>query len=1184
MQCIADTGAGCSYIILTTKDLEVLSPEPCAAHTVYFANQTKQVIRSALRVDLTLYADISGNQFTQRIQLFPLVVDDTTELELILGRDALEKFAISIQGGKQASIGDEIIFASSNDSTDDPRGYDVLNMLRSLSENATHEINIYEDPASTGIIITKKDGTEFLTDEWEADELDESIPEPSVQIIADPAGSLFGRVQTSIPWRSDARPPLNRAQVSIRDIKTTAKLSGDQQRLYGEAVQTLIDEGFATPAGPGSPGHFVAINPVFKQEGKCRLCIDARQCNSFTHTGSTQSRALTECFALFRSRTYTSTFDLSQAFRRILMAERDQRYCCSIISGRAIQFRTLCFGTNYSPAVLELAVRLINDEAAAHLKRLGPLSSDEPERPTDLTVISANYVDDFCTRSDDQAAEIRQVTWLRWIYEKFGFPSGKFHSNATPQQVPEEWTRYLGYEWNTTSDLIRSRVYDIKQLDENERVTVRELLQKIAMFYDPMGYHLGHQLMSRMLLREAFQEVKTRPAWNQLISKELQTRLRKWIDLVPSTTMTTPRMLDFSTLNVFSDASGTAWCYEVRDNQLGLVFSRAGLLSKETVPRGELIGLFMAIQDVSAMNLAELRCNRVNYYTDSECNVHRLRRSGKLPRFEQNRVDKMRKLLHDSPIPTAVTHIEGVSNPSDYSTRPDRINNSTRPPIDFDELRLVCEDPTNLSYVPNHDNDDSGGEGVEEIDSLFRVMRMTTRAERRRLTAAPATGPTGAHVTDGVAEVPAIDIIGTTDEPEQVPDASEHMNQLMERIRVQQQTTMTEMPPHILPDDSGLLRWKGGGLMIVDENIITEVLERYHGERHNGVTATYNMIRKEFHIKNLHRLVKNYIRNCQICQRARAHRAFQSQLNESTIGELEEIGINSVVGIDICTVDSTSDKKCFITVTCCVSKFLRTRPLGDQTSDTVVAALDEMFANSIFPRVIATDGAPTFRSRTFRIWLLRNRISQITFPPYASQYAGWVERCHQAVLSGLRVLVAGHTNRDWSDYLPRATWLANTRPYDNSDECGVSPLHMAFPSFNFRANPWDFDLEQNEQLLKSARVGHLSTPPLENMIGLQEKAKAKAKNLVDAYERVFESKRWKIQERLHREGGRVFEVGDRVRVYRPSVSKVALTWSNDVREIVEKPSSATRIVCDLAGRRTLEHVLNLCLVAGGSVP
>ena len=64
----------------------------------------------------------------------------------------------------------------------------------------------------------------------------------------------------------------------------------------------------------------------------------------------------------------------------------------------------------------------------------------------------------------------------------------------------------------------------------------------------------------------------------------------------------------------------------------------------------------------------------------------------------------------------------------------------------------------------------------------------------------------------------------------------------------------------------------------------------------------------------------------------------------------------------------------------------------------------------------------------------------------------------------------------------------------------------------------------------------------------------------------------------------MFEVGDRVRVYRPSVSKVALTWSNDVREIVEKPSSATRIVCDLAGRRTLEHVLNLCLVAGGSVP
>ena len=660
--------------------------------------------------------------------------------------------------------------------------------------------------------------------------------------------------------------------------------------------------------------------------------------------------------------------------------------------------------------------------------------------------------------------------------------------------------------------------------------------------------------------------------WKRHVSPSAQAELTRWTEAVTSAVVVTKRVLDLSVLNVFTDASGLAWCFEIRDKNFDLLFSRAGLLTKTTIPRGELMALYFAVEDVAAMNLAELGTTKVRFYTDSECNVYRLRRpKQKLPVFERNRVDKMFDYLRSMKVPATVTHIEGCSNPSDFSTRPSYCS-VVRPPIDVENLRLICNDPDNLRFDPREPIQPSAADGVY-IDSIFR---MTTRSTTRSARAADSTEPT----------LPA-DHEQTTGEADDVPTAFEASVDVLERVRLQQ-ATMIEIHQRIADghpefhfDEDGLIRRKRA-LVICDEALITEIIDHYHGNAHLGINATYNRIRIDYYIKGLSRLIKRFVRNCIVCQQVRAHRSFTSQLTDSYITNLDAIGVNTVVGMDIATVDSTQDNTCFISCTCCISKYLRAGALPDQTSPSVIQVLDKMFAASIYPRVIVTDGASTFKSRNFKIWTLKHGISHVRLPPYASEYGGWIERGHQYLLEGLRV--QGNNDRDWASGLQKAVQMANSRPYDSNDEFGISPLHLAHPSYVFRASPWDFGMEQDEQLMKEAMVSHMLPPRADDMSGLHRKIRAKTQRMIEDYGRVYESKRLKIRERLQKRLAKVgFEVGDSVRVFRPSISKVGITWS-EVRKVAAKPSLATRIIRDEAGRESLEHVINLQLVAAGNVP
>ena len=1198
---IADVGAGFNYLPIKPQMCELLHPSPCREHTVFFANGQQECVNTEIMMDLSIFAIETGETFTRTVKAYPLIITDEDEgLALICGRDTLEEFEVIIECCRRASIQGQVIFERKNKFAPDTTSLDHFSRVRTTDDCDPIDdyFHLLDHPSEEGEVVMTHKGTHSLDKSLgksTISEADKAAFDNLISVVPDPEGKLLGRIQTRIPWRDHKRPPINKVAVAIRDAKNINRLSASQRIMYEAAANELIDGGFAQITH-GTGKHFIAITPVFKGE-KVRLCVDGRMSNDYTATGTVQSRPMTECFHLFRSKRYTSVFDISKAFWRVLLDEKDQCYCSTIIDKKEISFRVLSFGCNYSPSVLELALQKVFQLALAWLHRDAPMAENsekvaqvgetEPQRPNTLQTV--NYVDDYNSRNDNENDERIQVNWYRWFLRMYGFSSSKYYSNIGPK-LTSEWTTYLGYRWQPSTDLIQIKLINIAAPDWTKPVTLRMVLSAVAQYYDYMGFTLNIQLLGRQVVRSAFADLRARPigdtettnTFRRAVSESVKEELRNWLDIVPTAHFTSPRLVSFRTLHIFADASEECWCYEIRDEDLQLVCSRGGLCGpRDTVPRAELMALFHAIMDAKQLNLHELKVEKIYFYSDSECTIYRLRKQKlQLPIFERNRIDKMLQTLNSFQIPVRVSHISGIINPADFATRP---RAEERPHIDIGELRDACMDRTNLSFHPR----ELRSEVTDSADDVDNLFRMFTRSERRKDRANPAVpnNQSVATTNNQSAATTNNQSVATTNDPS-VATTLEKIQALSDEIRTHQDTyfpngTYSNGTGYTVGTD-GLLYHANGRIVLhcTDRVLLSKLFSVYHSEGHYGVTVMSNLMKRKFHTKGLYKFVKNAVRDCPICQQSRTQRIFRSVItgSELNVPSLASVGILSVCGIDLSPVDHRAECPHLLTTICSISKFVRTAAIKDQTAQRVTNALDQIFCATIYPRVVITDQGPCFRSKLFARWCASNNVAHLYIPVYASQYAGWVERGHQSVFLALRKLVAEFPATDWYHQLEKATKQINCFPYDGAGaENGLAPVHLVYANYLFRTDPLDTALEGNDELIKTAGYAHLQ-PPTHNMQELHERFQAKCQMQLEDYRDMFEARKAKIAKRLHVKLKEAkLEVGQRVRVWRPSLNKVAVQWSEE-RTIVEKPSLATRRVRDITGHESVEYILNLAPV------
>ncbi len=1072
----------------------------------------------------------TDNEEKKQIEVHLLVLKTSLENRIILGRELLQKLKLNITGSDKVTLDDQILFE-----TEKPEEADITEHLAYMTEQ------------------------EIL---FEEDDVPDSTPNTQdleITLKSEPEAP-WGRPTIRIPWRGKERPPLSYAVARARDKKNVQKLTVEEQSLYNTAIEQLIHGGFAIQLPIGSPieGHFIAVRPVFKQDRestKCRLCLDARQLNAFTNKGPQEGMSNIHCMMLFRTSKYMSTFDLDKAFWQVKLDPEEQKYFSTVINGKRYRFTRLVFGGNFSPAGLQQSLQMI-------------LHKTQPAPESEYTY----YVDDFAVRNESRDELISNQQRLRTNLSNHGFPSSKLRITGDEEN---EFRKYLGYQWNSHTDQIQSRKKIIELVDPNNPLQRKELTGKIMELYDPVGLQLKLHLAGRQIIREAYTEKDESGCkpWKVPVSTEIKQKLNVWIEMVNSENnqMTTaPRQLTCSTLYIFSDASLQAWVFQIHDAELRLLYARGGLLSNEcTVPRGELIALHMAVTAIKEqLPLDLLGTREIVILTDSEPTVHRLRNpslDNNMPQFERKRVAEIRSIMKEfsTKLSKLVIHsFPGRLNLADDATRPNIRNNE---PISKEEIMLHILKPRGYRY--------SSSEKPEiEVESES-LWYMTLRSNRKDT---PQRSP--------IRSENAVQPTADTTDPIITPLRLERDN-LLARLRANQSKNpdIRKTTAHTQVDEEGIITDSKHKIILYNDGseLLTELVRNAHSSHHYGIAATFGTLKQTYNWKGMRANVKQFVLNCPTCSLVRLPHNIRSAVgdNPQWINSLDDLGPGSIVGVDVCEMIEEFGYCGFLTTTCAITKWIRVTPIGTQLSHDLCAALEQQFYATLFPRVLVTDGAMSFRSRVFETWCLKHRIVHLVSPAAASPYHGWYERPHKQILEQLRLLIVDQPTKGWSEFLPMAQYLVNSRAYDFNDDTGLCPLHLIHVGST--ATYTDIDKLPDESLLQKLRdigIDHLLPELPEKYKRIGAKLHSRQRSLLQKYEALFKAKRNEAKKRMKEASQNQkiydFEPGTYVRVYRPKSSKVAPSYSQP-RKILSAPSQGTRFVETSEGKKTLEYIANL---------
>ena len=255
---------------------------------------------------------------------------------------------------------------------------------------------------------------------------------------------------------------------------------------------------------------------------------------------------------------------------------------------------------------------------------------------------------------------------------------GGIQGNDNPVQ------KILGVQWNLVEDQLKFDISTIAKQASESTPTKRNIASIAAKFYDPIGF-LSPVVVQFKLLFQELCESKT--DWDDTLEGELLT---KWNKLVSSLQDVQPFCLErcyfkeprdtvvHCNLHGFCDASLNAYSaivyLEIKTtSQIYTRFvaskTRVAPLSKETIPRLELLGAVILARLISAVKEAlecELPIKKITCWSDSEIVLCWIRNTDKeWKQFVQHRVTDIRRRI---PV-DCWRHCSTDSNPADIPSR-----------------------------------------------------------------------------------------------------------------------------------------------------------------------------------------------------------------------------------------------------------------------------------------------------------------------------------------------------------------------------------------------------------------------------------------------------------------------------------------------------------------------------------
>uniref|UniRef100_A0A0A9CM28 Integrase catalytic domain-containing protein n=1 Tax=Arundo donax TaxID=35708 RepID=A0A0A9CM28_ARUDO len=238
----------------------------------------------------------------------------------------------------------------------------------------------------------------------------------------------------------------------------------------------------------------------------------------------------------------------------------------------------------------------------------------------------------------------------------------------------------------------------------------------------------------------------------------------------------------------------------------------------------------------------------------------------------------------------------------------------------------------------------------------------------------------------------------------------------------------------------GLLTKDGKVFVPQSSGLIDAVLTLAHGLGHEGVQKTLHRLRADFYIVGARRLVSDFVRACEVCQRNKTDHLRPG-------GLLQPLDVPSSVWSDIAMdfvegLPRVNGKTVILTVIDRFSKYAHFLPLSHPYTAASVARIffEEVVRLHGLPSSIVSDRDPVFTSNfwkeLFRLSGIQLKFSSAFHP----QTDGQSEAANKVIAMYLRCLT-GDRPRQWLRWLAWAEFFYNTS-YQSSLKC--SPFKVVY--------------------------------------------------------------------------------------------------------------------------------------------
>lgn len=221
---------------------------------------------------------------------------------------------------------------------------------------------------------------------------------------------------------------------------------------------------------------------------------------------------------------------------------------------------------------------------------------------------------------------------------------------------------------------------------------------------------------------------------------------------------------------------------------------------------------------------------------------------------------------------------------------------------------------------------------------------------------------------------------------------------------------------------------------------IEEILKLYHKSLlggHIGFDKMYKTISRFYKWDNMTNDIKNYVKNCPVCEKTKVFLNTKVPMQISSLGEIlfDHTYIDFVGPIQ----QSSQGNKYIFTATCDLTKYLVAVPTVDCTALTAAQCLlEHIICRYNFPSRLISDNATNFVSQVIKELTQLFHIKKVFTTPYHPQ-ANIVERAHRTLNAYLRAFTTKNRD-DWDELLKFATFAYNNAIHSTT---GYTPHELA---------------------------------------------------------------------------------------------------------------------------------------------